>query len=410
MGWKFTRYAELLLYFDTGEDLGYSLQNVKAGKPIVSKDKRTGHWIVRLPIESPGRGGIYLYNMSGRRFHCDAYIRPAGPSAAYAKLPSFEPSCAKYETLVGSPGCAANAITVASYDFNDQWSLKVDGKTRRVSLSAGILPIMAGALSDYSSPGPLRTARGTIKPDIAAPGQIFAAPDAKLRTGSSAGHSAGKRCEDSAADDRHQENRSPKSGRPPLFKVKRLMLAMHGSMWSPFSRSVTMQRLDKTGWMVCLIGLAVQAVAGRVDAASPTKVIRWEKNLETAYAKGIKESKPIMVVYVAPLDDPTCAHSQRFRAQVFSETFAALAGEAVFVMVEVPLDRAAWDKKDLALKLLDKLGRKAVPAITVLAPRLDKIVELGGTAGYFDAGALVKHLRPVIARHSSPTQTASTVK
>ena len=171
-----------------------------------------------------------------------------------------------------------------------------------------------------------------------------------------------------------------------------------------------MQRLNKTGVVVCLIGLAVQAVAGRVDAASPTKVIRWEKNLETAYAKGIKESKPIMVVYVAPLDDPTCAHSQRFRAQVFSETFAALAGEAVFVMVEVPLDRAAWDKKDLALKLFDKLDRKALPAITVLAPNVDKIVELGGTTGYFDANTLIKHLRPVIARHRSPTQTASTVK
>ncbi|MGC4001776.1 MAG: S8 family serine peptidase [Pirellulales bacterium] len=64
---------------------------------------------------------------------------------------------------IGSPGSAANAITVASYTTRTQWTDST-GASRAVGLQLN-------ALSEFSSRGPLRN--GSEKPDLAAPGAMI---------------------------------------------------------------------------------------------------------------------------------------------------------------------------------------------------------------------------------------------
>jgi subtilisin family serine protease len=62
--------------------------------------------------------------------------------------------------MVGSPGNAANVITVGAYDFRNNWSNVEGGRT--------FYNLDLGEISDYSSPGGVRE-DGVFKPDIAAP-------------------------------------------------------------------------------------------------------------------------------------------------------------------------------------------------------------------------------------------------
>jgi subtilisin family serine protease len=64
---------------------------------------------------------------------------------------------------IGSPGSSAKAITVASFTTKNTWNDE-SGVPEQVSLPVG-------ALSSFSSPGPLRN--GAQKPDIAAPGAMI---------------------------------------------------------------------------------------------------------------------------------------------------------------------------------------------------------------------------------------------
>ena len=64
---------------------------------------------------------------------------------------------------IGSPGCASNAITVASYTSKSKYT-DIDGKEREMGLELD-------TISEFSSEGPLRN--GAQKPDIAAPGAMI---------------------------------------------------------------------------------------------------------------------------------------------------------------------------------------------------------------------------------------------
>jgi subtilisin family serine protease len=85
--------------------------------------------------------------------------------------------------LVETPGTCGNAITVGSYDWNDQFPLNAKQNVNiRVSTrtAQGFVwdDMVLGQLSHYSNPGPSRL-RGTgdpSKPDIVSPGQYFIAP------------------------------------------------------------------------------------------------------------------------------------------------------------------------------------------------------------------------------------------
>jgi subtilisin family serine protease len=64
---------------------------------------------------------------------------------------------------VGSPGAAAEAVTVASFTTRTSWT-DIDGQSHQFGFNPD-------DISPFSSPGPLRN--GTEKPDVAAPGAVI---------------------------------------------------------------------------------------------------------------------------------------------------------------------------------------------------------------------------------------------
>ena len=69
--------------------------------------------------------------------------------------------------MVGSPGGAANVITVGAYNFRNSWPNDEKGDTS--------FNLQIGGISDYSSPGGRRR-DGVVKPDIAAPATYTLSP------------------------------------------------------------------------------------------------------------------------------------------------------------------------------------------------------------------------------------------
>jgi hypothetical protein len=69
--------------------------------------------------------------------------------------------------MVGSPGNAANVITVGAYDFRPNWLNRTNQQT--------FFNLPVGRISDYSSPGGKRS-DGIVKPDIAAPATYTISP------------------------------------------------------------------------------------------------------------------------------------------------------------------------------------------------------------------------------------------
>jgi subtilisin family serine protease len=82
---------------------------------------------------------------------------------AVARDVTFNPPFERNDMKIGSPGCAASAITVAAFTTRNQWTDST-GASRAVGLALD-------TISDFSSPGPLRT--GGRKPDVAAPGAMI---------------------------------------------------------------------------------------------------------------------------------------------------------------------------------------------------------------------------------------------
>jgi len=143
----------------------------------------TGEWSTTIVV-GRGSGGLKLYTDSGVGVTGDAYFvdMPAGGMfLENLQGPNGPIPIAFHGEQITTPGTAANAITVGSYDFNDQF----DGQTKS---SCGNKPIDLGALSCYSNPGYNRVTLlppgpQVIKPEIAAPGQVFVASYAHLTDG-----------------------------------------------------------------------------------------------------------------------------------------------------------------------------------------------------------------------------------
>lgn len=103
----------------------------------------------------PGKYELYGFGatetVSSGRF--DVYL-PFTRDGSFGK--GMEPAF-----LIGSPGNAANVITVGAYDFRDKW-LNKDGEETKNNMTLG-------SISNFSSAGYRRD--GRIKPDICAPGR-----------------------------------------------------------------------------------------------------------------------------------------------------------------------------------------------------------------------------------------------
>ncbi|MDY6784642.1 MAG: S8 family peptidase [Cyanobacteriota bacterium] len=78
----------------------------------------------------------------------------------------FTGSSVQDSMKIGSPGCSAESITVASYTSKVEY-IDIDSQKQVVGLRLN-------EISDFSSEGPLRD--GSPKPDVAAPGAMIVAP------------------------------------------------------------------------------------------------------------------------------------------------------------------------------------------------------------------------------------------
>lgn len=170
--------AEVQIYLDSDDvsSLKMGLANKTVAKSCgINVNPFTHQAIVCVEV-GPGPGGIAMADDSGRARHADAYIH--SQSLDYG----FVSDTASPEGLVGTPGTAQNAITVGSYDWNDQFEFRAGVATSVPGpCSREPVPLVIGYLSCYSSPG--FTRNGGVKPDIVAPGQYFRASYAKLPSG-----------------------------------------------------------------------------------------------------------------------------------------------------------------------------------------------------------------------------------
>jgi subtilisin family serine protease len=120
----------------------------------------------------PGAGELTVWNTTGKKLKADAYID-------YTTGYTFDKANAREGKQIGSPGTTASAITVGSYDFNDEFSK--NGLTYTWTVldpQKKFVTMKVGARSFYSNPGYSRTQKGgkdVIKPEILAPGQYFTA-------------------------------------------------------------------------------------------------------------------------------------------------------------------------------------------------------------------------------------------
>ncbi len=170
--WKLPAGGFLSVYYSTSDST--DLRFVPSGKLDLKEtgtvNKLTGQYVSSFTAPE-GEGELQLYTASGKTIAADAYLFSKG-SVRFG----FDPSCSAVSKLIQSPGSAMNAITVGSYDWNDQFERH--GKLAAFGDPLYDKPLTIGALSGYSSVGPLRN-NDAVKPDVVSPGQYYAASAAR---------------------------------------------------------------------------------------------------------------------------------------------------------------------------------------------------------------------------------------
>ncbi|HZW34098.1 MAG TPA: S8 family serine peptidase [Isosphaeraceae bacterium] len=167
LSWGATDVATLSIFFDTDrtDDLKVTLPGTAESQvqDYFHRITRQVVWVINL---GAGPGQLTIESPKGREVSAEAYLASSRGAA------SFDTKSARFDHLVATPGTCRNAITVGSYNFNETFDIF----GRELALGDQFRPgaaLVIGALSSYSSPGPLRG--GAIKPDVAAPGQFFTA-------------------------------------------------------------------------------------------------------------------------------------------------------------------------------------------------------------------------------------------
>ena len=194
----------LTSYFSASDDWGLAIVGHDtffvdpAGTPVVFYLSRVGENIggkLSKPAKAPQNFSKYfkeqveVAGVSDKTYEAtvwlpkgtyDVYGFGASPKVANGRFDLYIPQTdggtfgkgneAKF--MVGSPGNAANVITVGAYDFRSSWT-NVDGKQTFYNLKTG-------TISSYSSPGFRRD--NIVKPEIAAPATYTISPLSKDAT------------------------------------------------------------------------------------------------------------------------------------------------------------------------------------------------------------------------------------
>ncbi|HEX7899457.1 MAG TPA: S8 family serine peptidase [Planctomycetota bacterium] len=125
---------------------------------------------VQLAVTSAGSYALDLWSASGTAVPVDAYMAwnaVGGAAGTIIKPVRFTGATAVAGKQIATPGAAAQAVTVGSYDFNGAMETKKGKGTWGVNGK----PLTIGALSSYSNPGPARVGEA-VKPELVAPGQF----------------------------------------------------------------------------------------------------------------------------------------------------------------------------------------------------------------------------------------------
>jgi subtilisin family serine protease len=174
--WNATDDTYVTLYIDLAEkdlnDLEIHSNPANAIKMSGYPHPLSGSVVIRLEVPS-GAGEVTLSMKSGKEVRVDTYLDDRDQEG---KLKAkFDSTCVRFRRQVGTPGTVTQAITVGSYDWNDQFHFGGQWRTVKAPQRDGTLgELKVGQLSAYSSPGPSRSGKIT-KPDIVAPGQWFTA-------------------------------------------------------------------------------------------------------------------------------------------------------------------------------------------------------------------------------------------
>lgn len=157
----------LEVYYDVADEK--DLRYVAVGADLVESGEvnpLSGKYVSYFDLK-PGSAALRYYTESGKQVIADAYLHEYGSGGA-----KFDDTCVSFSKLIESPGSAHHAITVGSYDWNDQF--EQHGQLGAFTDPLKGAPLTIGSLSGYSSTGPLRNT-DVVKPDIVAPGQYYAA-------------------------------------------------------------------------------------------------------------------------------------------------------------------------------------------------------------------------------------------
>lgn len=161
--------AVLTLFLDAGTERDILIEKPAEVRVLSGRRNRlSGSFEVALMV--PAEGKLELSSKADRAVAVDAYLTAAEGHVGFHK------DLETRSGLIGTPGMAEGALTVGSYDFNDEFPYR-KGDSRRLPIEAGgkLEMLEPGALSAYSSPGYSR--KGTLKkPDIVAPGQYHIVP------------------------------------------------------------------------------------------------------------------------------------------------------------------------------------------------------------------------------------------
>ncbi len=175
--------------------------------------------------------------------------------------------------MVGSPGNAANVITVAAYNFRSSWQNTVGGETR--------FNFNLGDIADYSSPGGRRSIDGVYKPDIAAPANYTisplastANPDSQTCQGESMAASLGKSFV--TADGTHIAWNGTSASSPFTAGVIALMLQKNPKLDAEQVRQILIKTAKKGGSVGAVPnpqwGYGMLDAAAALQATPPAKI------------------------------------------------------------------------------------------------------------------------------------------